>query len=690
MKRIVSIGLIVCLLAIQGIGVLSFANAHLKPLVGLVASETIQELKAGEKGTYEIQVKNASNTVAQWVKISIDGAHPFRSDVGNLNKRISFLNPNKVEKVTFDVIVSPLAENKIYEFDIVFEYQNYDEESFTERQKAYVRVINNKVEPIIAISGTRNQNQVVEFGQTSSLVVNLQNTGTVAAKDMRVKLSGFSNEGIVLNREADTKVISEIRANSSQMVYFNVQAGKDMVTSTSAINVSLSYKDEFGKSYEQTGILYVSLKGKADQKVDKESSIKINALSAPSRVNINEDFEVVFEVVNTSEKNAVNAEVNLDYSQEFIAKSGAKNFIRNLAPGESKEIRVKLMAKSDTKTETYHNYVNVKYSAANVPDAVELNLQDYVGIFVQGKAEETDKEKDTSRPKLIIDNYEYGGEVVYAGEDYVLELFIKNTSLTEGTRNIKVTLTSDDNVFTPVDSSSSFFIKSIGPNEVHRHSVSLKTKIDASVKIYAVTVKMEYEDSKGNAYDSKNNPFAETEALSVAVAQPVRLETADMVIPFEIYSGQPFYLEQEFYNMGKSTMYNMMVRLEGEGIQTNDASYFVGNFDAGRSEFYSAQIFAGEPGTFEGMLVYTFEDALGTISRVEKPFTYTVMEMFIPDFGDGSGEDPWGEGEIETEKALPWKWILPIGAVVLAAGGFIFLRVRKKKKIARELEALDE
>ncbi|MDW7661025.1 MAG: hypothetical protein SCL54_06275, partial [Bacillota bacterium] len=255
------------------------------------------------------------------------------------------------------------------------------------------------------------------------------------------------------------------------------------------------------------------------------------------------------------------------------------------------------------------------------------------------------------------------------------------------TRNIKVTLSSEENVFTPVDSSSSFFVSNIGPNQVAKHTISLKTKIDANVKIYALTTKMEYEDSSGNAYDQNNNPFEETEVLSVAVAQPVRLETSELVLPFEIYSGQPFYIEQEFYNMGKSTMYNMMVKLEG--VQTNEGSYFVGNFEAGSSDYFSAQIFAQEMGLFEGKLVYSFEDALGNISTVEKDFSYSVIEAPVFD-----GEFPGGpiDPGMPMEEPSNNGWVkYAIGAAILfAIVLFFILRSRKKKRLAKELEALDE
>jgi hypothetical protein len=202
-----------------------------------------------------------------------------------------------------------------------------------------------------------------------------------------------------------------------------------------------------------------------------------------------------------------------------------------------------------------------------------------------------------------------------------------------------------------------------------------------------MTVKMEYEDGNGNAYDSTDTPYSETEDISIAVAQPVRLETADIVVPYEIYMGQPFYVEQEFYNMGKSTMYNMMVKLEG--VESSEASYFVGNFEAGNSDYYSAQAYGYEEGTFDGKLIYSFEDALGNVSTHEVPFTYTVMPAMEMDYSDFPSD---GEMFPEEQPADTGLNKLIIGGILVIAvvAIVIVVRKRRKAKLLKAMEDLDE
>ena len=651
----------------------------LKPILGVVADEEVQSIEAGKRTDFNIKVKNASYVVATNIRVSIQGNHPFRSDVANLSQRSTYINPNEVRDFAFSVTTSPLAESKIYEFDVLIEYSNYNEDTYSTTEKAYVRVVNNNIEPILGVVSYDIGQDEMQAGIPDSLVLKILNSGTISAKDIRIKLSGFSNSGVVLYKDLDTKTVKEIKSKETKMLFFNIVAGNDAVEGTFPVNVSISYIDDMGNEYQKDSIAYVTLAGKGVV----DSTIEIEDLIAPTGVRTNQDFTVSFNVTNKGNADIASAEFNYEYPEQFIAKSSSKVIIKNLAKGATERVTFNMMAKPETETESYHTYIRASYIAKGATDPTPETIQEYVGIYVQGKSQ-TDGSTG-SKPKLIVDSYGYDGDYVYAGQNYPLTLKIRNTSATEGTQNIKVTLTSEDNVFTPVDSSSSYFIAKVGPGQVYSHTIYLKTKIDANVKIYTVTAKMEYEDSKGNAYDENNQPYSESEVLSIAVSQPVRLETAELVVPFEIFAGNPFYIEQEFYNMGKSTMYNMIVKLEG--VETSEGSYFVGNFESGKSEYFSAQGFAYEVGTYEGKLIYSFEDALGTISTLEQPFTYNVMEM--PNWNEGPGFPMEPEVPIEEPGMPLWQMGLIILAI-LAAGIFGFRKFKKARKNKLELEELDE
>ena len=291
------------------VGSLSFAAYDpLKPILGLVASEEIQVIKVGEKSEYKLSIKNQSSTAATSVKVTIQGNHPFRSDVSGLTKTSMYLNPNTTVDLVFNVTPSPLAESKIYEFDVLIEYSNFEESTYSETQKAYVKIENNNIEPILGIYQYSYGDKPLEVGTPVSLALKLRNTGTLKAKDVKVSLSGFSNEGVVLSNETDTKTFSELNNKETKLIYFNIVAGKDAKEGTFPLNVVISYIDDLGNTYKKESVVYVTLAGKGSVDAD----LLIKNVKYPTSVKANETFDVTLVVENTG-----NAEITTDW---FISK----------------------------------------------------------------------------------------------------------------------------------------------------------------------------------------------------------------------------------------------------------------------------------------------------------------------------------------------------------------------------------
>jgi hypothetical protein len=83
------------------------------------------------------------------------------------------------------------------------------------------------------------------------------------------------------------------------------------------------------------------------------------------------------------------------------------------------------------------------------------------------------------------------------------------------------------------------------------------------------------------------------------------------------------------YNMGKATLYNCMVDVEGGGLRMEE-SYYGGNISSGNEMRADFNIIPSTAGQIEGKVVITYEDVYGQQTRVEKPFTLNVQEAFMP------------------------------------------------------------
>lgn len=202
---------------------------------------------------------------------------------------------------------------------------------------------------------------------------------------------------------------------------------------------------------------------------------------------------------------------------------------------------------------------------------------------------------------------------------------------------------------------------------------------DAQAKTYTLTANFEYEDNKGEAYTA-------TELIGIPVIQQSRLETGELGVYPEAFIGQPAPVSIEFFNTGKVTLYNMMVKLEGD-FQTENGSYYIGNFVSGSSEYFEGMVMPFEPGELTGDVVFTYEDSTGQEQEIRKPFTLNVMDA--PPMPEFPGEefppmDQDGGGLFSRMLKSPWLW-----GILVLIGGIIGFRVYRKKKKEKEF-ALDE
>ena len=283
---------------------------------------------------------------------------------------------------------------------------------------------------------------------------------------------------------------------------------------------------------------------------------------------------------------------------------------------------------------------------------------------------------NSKTPQLIVEKYSYGGSSVQAGNNVNVSLTLFNTSTTRDLNNIKITLTSDDGTFIPYNSSNSFYIPSIAKNSRTTKNITLTVKPDAVQKTTGINLAMSYEDGSGNAFTAED-------IISIPVMQKTKLVVDDIIAPPDIYAGQPMSVSIQFYNMGKTTLSNLKVTAEGNFTPSDSTNYFVGNMEAGKNDYYDFGFTPNEAGTMKGNIIFSYEDQAGNQQTLLKEFSFQVLET------PPAPVDPGIPPETTGGSKLPWI-IAGIIAALLAIGGFIFWRIKVKKRKAKELDLLDE
>ncbi len=640
---------------------------------------------AGQEVEINFSIKNAGRIPARNVSITpiMPGeSNPFSLNSANQIYNIDRINPSSSEEMNIRFKVSENVADGTYPVELKFKYQNAHNIIGEYSQTINIQVINFNKSPQLFISNVKTDPENLKAGESAKLTIDFDNKGNIRTEDISVSIDGFTNEAFFLENGANKEFVPFIDGGSSSKVNFNIKSNKKITTGGHELTVIFKYKSGT-EIIEDSQKIFLNIGAKDG----KNSNINITNLSFPtSSIRPGNNFVMNFNLKNTGLLEARNIIVKAESSDEAVVPTSQSiRKIDKLSSGEEIKLSFAFMPTEGSTTRNYPISIVIEYEDdLNEDSENKYVLTQYGGIYVYNppkKEDKDDKDKPQSKPKLIIDKYSFEPSIVKAGENFTMNLSFYNTNSTKTVQNIKIFLTSDEkteegkssggnSVFTPVDTSNTFYIDSIAPKGRVDKTIKMFTVPDAKAKTYTIVANFEYEDAKATEYTA-------TELIGVPVIQNAKLDIGEINLPQEIYQDQPESISVEFYNTGKVTLYNLMVRLEGN-FKKEMASNYIGNFEMGNSEMFDTTISSSDIGELKGEMVFTYEDSSGESIEERIPFSTNVIEGFPEE------EYP---PEMPPEEKSNTKWIIIgiVGALLLA---FIGFKIYKKRKANKEFDEL--
>lgn len=482
----------------------------------------------------------------------------------------------------------------------------------------------------------------VNLAKTSGLTVKVKDTGTVTLKEkgstaeirFDVTASKFCNTENVsysFTLMNDGKEIYE-----SRYFFFSVVEYSSTGSGSNVTGIEIDTDIEPADGFYVGGNNYLSVE--CFNATDVRLKNAIVSLTLPDGVGINSGSNSAeLGYINSTDKKYCTFNLLVDKE----ATSGNKVFTITVT-GQGKE------GESLTFTKNFYYNVNAK----------------------EGKKE--DPKDSEANPRIMVKDYSFGGTAVTAGSNFTLNLDLINTSK-KNLYNAKVTLSADGS-FVPVGGSNSYYIEEIDSKATDKHSVKLNVLPDAEQKVASITVAMSYEDKDGNQFTAED-------VIAIKVNQITNLVIGEFLPPTEAYAGEQAYCEIKYFNMGKTTLSNLMVDVTGNFDLFETASDFVGNFVSGAEGSFSFYPVPTEEGTVEGSFIFSYNDVEGNQIVEEVPFAFEAME-YVED-------EPWDMPEEPEEEGIPKSIIIAGIALAVLIIGFIVWRKIRKARINKKLELGD-
>ena len=502
--------------------------------------------------------------------------------------------------------------------------------------------------------------------------------------EVNLTLEGLSSDGISVNNSLDSQNFSRISAGATQQFSFPLIAGKEIAGGTYPITLKISYKDEAGRSYDKSQNYYINVGGSSST---EKPSLEIRNMEEPTGTYVvNQNFEIAFDLVNIGEGEAKNIKVSasgMGESGAVVPKSTSIKNVKTLAPNETSHFSFTFAGTSSASTQNYPVEFTIEYENEA---GTATTFKQYAGVNISNPKKDKEDEKDDedekkSKPKIIVSDYVCDPIIVMAGNEFDLTMTLMNSHKYKSVHNIKMFLTMAEettsdtaktgNIFTPVDSSNTFYFDDIVPKGKVDKALRLYVVPDAQPKTYTLTVNFEYEDQDGNEYTSQ-------ELLGINVKQVTQLDIDDYTLPQQIEMGMPVTVNFSYYNTGKVTLNNLMIRIEGD-VETENKNTYIGNLESGSSDYYEAMFTPTSMGKLPVSIVVSYDDASGETIEEKRDFVLNVIEPMPM-------EDMMGMEDMDNGSGISKLIIIGavVGIVIIIAIIVIVMILKHKKKKAEE------
>ena len=585
------------------------------------------------------------------------------------------LGPADTHRVRLPITIGAAATAGTKTLTVKIEYKNEDGETFVSENTIYVNIEDNILAPKVEVEST-NFASGLKAGDSFNLVTTLRNSGATEANSVEVFIEGgLDVTSFLPNFTSQSIFAGSLKSAKKADVKIPLIVSKEATGGIKKLDIKINYKDDGGVVYTTTTSVYIEVKA-ADGMTEsgKPDIIVTNVSQSPKVPNAGGRLEISFDLVNKSSVDITDLAIrfaNLSNENFSPINSDPFHYVDKLPGGKKARITIPLKV-ADTIPEGMSKLaLEYSYKDAKGQEHKETGEEIYV-LDIENSS-------SASKPKLMISNFSTDVEELRAGSVFKFTFEIKNTHSHINAKNIKVTVSQAENIFSVTSGSNTIFINKIGPGEAVENTLELKVKSDTVTKAYPLEISIEYDYDGALPNPSTGQIEGETakEIINLQAVENSRPVVDNVVVGnWDMPTvNQPTALTFEFYNMGKSPLNNVKATLEGDFYISTGSMYFIGNVQPGSSEFAELEVIPTMEGTAKGVLVITFEDSNGEEISVRKDFEGNIQGEYIPEFPGGEG------GEVFPEIPQPKKPLLSVWAFVLIQVAILVIVVPVTRKV---------
>ncbi|WP_312369272.1 COG1361 S-layer family protein [Lachnoclostridium sp.] len=601
--------------------------------------------------------------------------------------KVGDLKAGESKTIKVPVKVLPTAKEGLQTITATFAFKNIEKKEDNTTKSIYITLKKTSTEVSENAKLTISSNSVndkVLTGSSYQLKGILENIGKQKATNVVVSIAdgvGVTN-GVIPKHEAGGIKLADIAVGGKRNFTIPLLVTDTATAGLQEISVQVTYTDSEGETRSAVTKVYLTVI-KPEVPEQTGEVVISGAVQNPSSPVVGDRLSVTFNVQNNG--NSTITDVTL--SGQELSSAGFE-------PLDSQAIRnIGSLKAGETRTVTLDFKVG-----ANIAEG--LNTLTIGCDYVDGNGSKKSMKTpiyilnvindSNSKPKLIISGYTVDQEELKAGSTFDFTFHIKNTHMSKSAKNIKVTVTQAENVFSATQGSNSFYIPSIGPGAEYEQTMNMKVKSDVTTGAYEIELTFEYEYDGMNKVDQEAGGVKTTDKLKLQAMENLRPSIQNFTVG--MYGEMPTVgitssMTFEFINMGKSPLNNVRFSLDGDfTLDNGGTTFYLGTIAPGSPEYVEIPVMPQVEGTASGTLYILFEDSTG--EEVSHPYEFKDImvngsyvpeitpEVDIPSINDNPS------GNVAKDIMAPWLFVViqfAILVVFIPVARLVVIKIQKRK-----------
>lgn len=489
-------------------------------------------------------------------------------------------------------------------------------------------------------------------GGTVTLNFEVVNQGNRAAQGVSVAVDS-GGKFVPANGQA-TATLPDIPVGGRVNVTLMAVAAMDTPAGPISIPVTMAYRDFSGENYTSKASLSVNV----EEAGESSQVVMSSYIAEPNPVEPGKPVTMTVLITNSGNKKALQVLLRVSGSENvLLAGPNGDSFpIGDLDAGESVELELPLVVRPDAKSGPQSQPFTITY------------LQDGETQQAAGSITVEVRPVVATVPLMLLESYDYGKDILEPGEQFTLNLDLKNVGSGDATELVVVfgtvessgdsgggtptsgggTTTTPSTTFAPVGSGGTQYIGTVEANGEGK-AISQEFIVNGTTTsgVYSLPVTVRYKKPDGTT--AQDN----LRAIVVVVAPPNLNITLQSPVPEQVNIGEPLPIGLTIKNLGTKVVNFTNVTFEAENADVMDvAEVFIGPVKGDEETTFGSAFAPSSEGHVKiTVTIYYLNDLNQEVSIVQTYETEAVTPPPMPEDNGGFPIDPTPEPEPEEEDA---------------------------------------